>query len=66
MINRPKAFKPVKDNLILQKENLFEERSSLMDEITNETDSDKKAKLTLELKAKENELGRVIDKSMRG
>jgi len=66
MINRPKAFKPAKDNLILQKENLFEEISSLMDEIANETDSDKKAKLTLELKAKENELGRVIDKSMRG
>ena len=60
-----KKFKPAKENLILQEDTLAEELTILREKFEDETDPEKKAKLSLEIKAKEIEFGSVVHKSLK-
>lgn len=61
-----KKFKPAKENLILQEDTLAEELTILREKFEDETDPEKKAKLALEIKAKEIKFGSVVHKSLHG
>lgn len=60
-----KPLKPSKDNLIIRENDLAEELSELRESFANEIDPEKKAKLSLEIQAKELEFGSVVHKSLK-